>query len=151
MDREQSFSKYLCPNYNQERNNHAYLLFLNAQLSRACDLRFSCLLNLVCERHIKASPDFAVRILGDHQHPLHEDLLRARSYTPTRSRFKTATYRNSVLLVLSQLLVDWNTELGYCLQELSWYVPPSPFQNCVTVQCFTLLGLSKKLKIVLSK
>ncbi len=66
-----------------------------------CGLSFSYLTNIVCECHIRASPDFAARILGDHQHPLQEDLSKARSYTSTRSCFKLvtskiATYRNCV-------------------------------------------------------
>ncbi len=81
-------------------------------------------MSIVCERHIRASSDFAERILGDHQHPLHDDLFNARSYTFTRSRFKlllskTAAYGNSVLPALSRLLVDRNAELNRYLQNLS--------------------------------
>ncbi len=43
-------------------------------ISNACGLSFSHLTNLVCERHIKASSDFAERILADSEHPLHEEL-----------------------------------------------------------------------------
>ncbi len=93
-------------------------------ISNVCDLSFSYLTNLVCERHIKASSDFAERILADSKHPLHEELSKARSHTSTRSRFKllpskTAAYRNSVLPSLSRLLVDRNAELNYFVQELS--------------------------------
>ncbi len=38
-------------------------------ISQVSGLSFRYLTNLLCERHIKASSDFAVRILGDHQHP----------------------------------------------------------------------------------
>ncbi len=91
--------------------------------SQVSGLSFSCLTNLVCERHIRTSSDFAERILGDHQHPLHDDLSKARSRTSTRSRFKllpskTTAYRNSVLPVLSRLLVDRNAELDYYVQNL---------------------------------
>ncbi len=80
--------------------------------------------HLVCERHIKASSDFAERILADSEHPLHEELSKARSHTSTRSRFKqlpskTAAYRNSVLPALSRLLVNRNAELNYYIQEMS--------------------------------
>ncbi len=51
-------------------------------------LSFSYLTNLLSERHIKASSDFAERILGDHHHSLHDELSKARSHTSTRSRFK---------------------------------------------------------------
>ncbi len=84
----------------------------------------SYLTNLAGERHIKASSDFASRILADNQHPLYEELSKTRSHISTRSRFKllpskTAAYRNSVLPALSRLLVDRNAELNYYLQELS--------------------------------
>ncbi len=57
-------------------------------ISQVSCLNFSYLTNLICERHIKASSDFAERILGDHQHPLHDDLSKARSHASTGSRFK---------------------------------------------------------------
>ncbi len=93
-------------------------------ISNVCGLSFSHLTNLVCERHIKASSDFAEQILVDSEHPLHEELSKTRSHTSTRSRFKllpskTAAYRNSVLPALSRLLVDRNAELNYYIQELS--------------------------------
>ncbi len=83
-------------------------------------LSFSYLTNVAYERH----SDFAARILADSEHPLHEELSKARSHTSTRSRFtllpsKTAAYRNSVLPALSRLLVDRNAELNYYIQELS--------------------------------
>ncbi len=92
--------------------------------SNVCGLSFCYLANLVCERHIKASSDFATRILADSEYPLHEELSKARLHTSTRSSFKllpskTASYRNSVLPALSQLLVDRNTELNYYIQERS--------------------------------
>ncbi len=37
-------------------------------ISNVFSLSFSYLTNLVCERHIKASSDFAARILADNQH-----------------------------------------------------------------------------------
>ncbi len=43
-------------------------------ISQVCGLSFSYLANFVCERHTKASSDFAERILEDHQHPLCDDL-----------------------------------------------------------------------------
>ncbi len=87
-------------------------------------LSFSYLTNLVCEHHVKASSDFAEWILADSEHALHEELSNARSHTSTRSRFKqlpskTAAYRNSVLPLLSRLLIDRNAELNYYIQELS--------------------------------
>ncbi len=93
-------------------------------ISNVCGLSFSHLTNLVCERHIKASSAFAERILADSEHPLHEELSKARSHTYTKSSFKllpskTAAYRNSVLPALSRLLVDRNAELNYYLHELS--------------------------------
>ncbi len=86
-------------------------------ISNVCGLSFSCLTNLVCERHIKASPDFAARILADSEHPLHEELSKARSHTSTRSSFKllpskTAAHRNSVLPSLALLLVERNATLN---------------------------------------
>ncbi len=48
---------------------------------------FSYLINYVCERHIKASSDFVVQILGENQHPLYEELSKVRSHTSIRSRF----------------------------------------------------------------
>ncbi len=100
------------------------LLRRSIKLSNVCGLSFSYLTNLVCERHIKASSGFAERILADSEHPLHEELSKARSHTSTRSLFKllpskTAAYWNSVLPSLSRLLVDRNTELNYYIQELS--------------------------------
>ncbi len=85
---------------------------------------FSYLTNLGCERYIKASSDFAARILANSEHPLLEKLLKASSHTSTRSRFKllpskTAAYRNSVLPALSRLLVDHDAELNFNIQELS--------------------------------
>ncbi len=101
-------------------------------ISNVCGLSFSPLTNLVCEHHIKASSDFAERILADSEHPLHEELSKARSHTSTRSRFKllpskTAAYRNSVLPALSRLLVDRNAELNFYL-PLSFLevYPPLP-------------------------
>ncbi len=70
-----------------------------------------CFENLVCERHIKAFPEFKTRIIGDHQYPLHEDLLKARSYTPP---FQAA------ITVLSSYF-------RICI------VVFSPFRNCSTV------------------
>ncbi len=92
-------------------------------ISQVSGLSFSYLTNLLCERHIKASSDFVERILGDHLHPLHDELSKARSHTSTRSRFKllpskTAANRNSVLPALSRLLVDRNAELNHYLQNL---------------------------------
>ncbi len=99
-------------------------------ISNACGLSFSYLTNLVCERHIKASSDFAERILADSEHSLYEELSKARSHTSTRSRFellpsKTAAYRNSVLPALSRLLVNRNAELNYYIQKLSWSISSS--------------------------
>ncbi len=93
-------------------------------ISQVSGLSFSNLTNLLCERHFKSSSDFAVRNFGDHQHPLHNELSKARSHTSTRSRLKllpskTAAYRNSVLPALSRLLVDRNAELNHSLQNLS--------------------------------
>ncbi len=93
-------------------------------ISNVCGLSFSYLTHLVCERHIKASTDFAARILADSKHPLHEELYKTRSQTSTRGRFKllpskTAAYRYSVPPALSRLLVDRNAELNYFIQELS--------------------------------
>ncbi len=93
-------------------------------ISQVSGLHFTYLTNLLCERHIKASSDFAELILGDHQHPLHEELLKARSHASTRSRFKqfpskTGAYRNSVLPALSRLLVDRNAALHHYLHKLS--------------------------------
>ncbi len=42
------------------------------------------LTNLLCKRHFKASSDFAERILGDLQHPLHDKSSKARSHTSTK-------------------------------------------------------------------
>ncbi len=53
------------------------------QWSQVCGLSFSYLTNLTWERHIKATANFAERILGDHQH-----LSKARSPKATGSRFK---------------------------------------------------------------
>ncbi len=93
-------------------------------ISNVLGLSFSYITNLVCERHIKASTNFAARVLADSEHPLHEELSKARSPTSTTSRFKllpskTAAYRNSVLPALSRLLDDCNAELNYYIQELS--------------------------------
>ncbi len=43
-------------------------------ISNVCGLSFSYLTNLVCERHIKASSDFAEWIPADSEHPPHEEL-----------------------------------------------------------------------------
>ncbi len=69
---------------------HGFALFKRSiiLISQVCGLSFSYLTNLVCERHIKASSDFEVRIPGDHQLSLHDDLSKTRSHTSTRSRFK---------------------------------------------------------------
>ncbi len=113
------------------------------QISHVCGLSFSYLTNLACKRHIKASSDFAARILGDHQHLLHDDLSRARSHTSTRSRFKllpskTDVYRNSVLPTLLRILVDKNAELNHYIQKLSWiYTSYSPFPYCSTALAST--------------
>ncbi len=106
------------------KQNFALLRRSIKLISNVYGLSFSYLTNLVCQRHIKASSDFAARILADSEHPLHEELSKARSHTSTRSRFnlfplKTAAYRNSVLPALSRLLVDLNAELNYYIQELS--------------------------------
>ncbi len=103
---------------NFEGYQHLLSIFANLPLPH------SYLTKLVCEHHIKASSDFAARILADSEHPLHEELSNARSHPCTRSRFKllsskTAAYRNSVLPALSRLLVDRNAELNFCIQELS--------------------------------
>ncbi len=87
-------------------------------------MSFSYLTNRVGERHIKASSDFATRIPGDHQHPLHDDISKARLHTLTRSRFellpsKPDAYRNSVLPMLSRLLVNRNVVLNYYMQNMS--------------------------------
>ncbi len=51
-------------------------------ICNVCGLSVSDFTNLVCERHIKASSDFAERILVDSEHPLHEELSKARCHTP---------------------------------------------------------------------
>ncbi len=102
------------------------LLRLSIKLIRnVCGLSFSYLTNLVCERHIKASSDFAAQIPVDSEHPLHEELSKARSHTFIRSRFKTSACRNSVLPALSRLLVNRNSELSCYIQELSWSISSS--------------------------
>ncbi len=50
------------------KHNFALLKRLIKLISHVSGLSFSYLKNLVCERHIKASSDFAERILGGHQH-----------------------------------------------------------------------------------
>ncbi len=47
-------------------------------MSHTCGLSFSYLKKLVCEHHIKAFSDFAARVFGVHQHPLHKDLSKAK-------------------------------------------------------------------------
>ncbi len=112
-------------------------------ISHVCGLGFRYLANLVYERHIKTSSDFAARILWGQQHLLHEELSKARSHTATRSRFKrlpsmTAAYRNSVLPVLSGILVDLNVELKCYIQELPWRTSSSPFPYCITFLASTI-------------
>ncbi len=88
------------------------------QLESTC---FSYLKNLVLERHIMLSYDFAARIHRDHQHPLHEDLSKARSlHNPTRSHFKlspssTTAYRTSVFPALSRFpVITYKSYLNTC-------------------------------------
>ncbi len=73
---------------------HTLLRRLIKLISNVCGLGFNYLTNLVCERHIKASTDLAARVLADSEHPLNEELSKARSHTSTRSRFKLL--RNSL-------------------------------------------------------
>ncbi len=47
-------------------------------ISNVCGLSISYLTNLVCERHIKGSSEFAERILADSEHPQHEELSKAK-------------------------------------------------------------------------
>ncbi len=68
------------------KQNFALLRRSIKLISNVCCLSFSHLTNRVCERHIKASCDFAERILADSEHPLHEELSKTRSHTSTRSR-----------------------------------------------------------------
>ncbi len=87
-------------------------------ISHVCGLSFSYTTNLVRETPIKASSDFAARILGDQQHLPHEDLSKAKS------RFKllpskTDAYRTSTLPALSRVLVDRGAELSNYTQEVS--------------------------------
>ncbi len=56
-------------------------------IGQVSGLSFSCLVNLLCERHIKTSSDFAERILGDHQHTLRDELSKTISHTSTRRCF----------------------------------------------------------------
>ncbi len=70
-----------------ERQPSAQLNQTVTYVCNVCGLSFCHLTNLVCERHIKASSDFAERILADSEHLLHEELSKARSHTSTRSRF----------------------------------------------------------------
>ncbi len=106
------------------KHEFALLKCSSKSISQVSGLRFSYLTNLLCERHVKTFSDFAERILGDHQQPLHDELSKARSHTSTRSRFKLlpskiAAYRSSVLPALLRLLVDRNAELNHYLQNLS--------------------------------
>ncbi len=71
---------------------------------------FSYLTNLLCERHIKASSDFAERALGDHQHPLHDELSKARSHTSTRSCFKLLPSKTAPHLSSLRYHDSWSTE-----------------------------------------
>ncbi len=59
------------------KQDFAFLRHSIKLISNACGLSFSCLTKLVCERHIKASSNFAERILADSEHPLHEELSMA--------------------------------------------------------------------------
>ncbi len=97
----------------------------------------SYLKNRVCERHIKAFSNFAVRVLGDRKHSLHEELSKIRSHTPIGGRCewlpsKAAAYRYSALRTLSRPLVDRHTELNYYIRRPSWCKFSSPFSNCTT-------------------
>ncbi len=42
---------------------------------------FNDLTNLVCERHIKVSSEIAARILANFEHPMHEEISKARLYS----------------------------------------------------------------------
>ncbi len=109
-------------------------------IGNVCGLSFSHLTNLVCERHIKASSDFAEQILVDSEHPLHEELSKTRSHTSTRTRFKllpwkTAAYRNSVLPACHgcwlTTTLNWTTICRIFLEVYS-PLPLTHFHYCTT-------------------
>ncbi len=98
---------------------------------------------IVYGRHIKASSDFAARILADKQHPLYEELSKEKSHTSTKSSFKllpSKTYacRSSFLPAQSRLWVDWNAELNMYIQERSWWLSSSTLvPNFLIAPCFS--------------
>ncbi len=91
------------------KHGFALLMRLIKLISQVSGLSFSYLTNLLCERHIKASSDFAEWILEDHQHPLHDELSKARSHT-TRSCFKLLPSKTAPHLSSLRYHDSWSTE-----------------------------------------
>ncbi len=93
--------------------------------------------------YIKASSDFAARILEDSQHPLYEDLSKARSHIPPRAvsccfprrllRIGTLFYRYCHGCWLTETL-KWTT----IYRRVSWIVSSFPFPNCTTSLAFIM-------------
>ncbi len=79
-----------------------------------CGLRFSFLINLVCELHNKASTDFVVRSLGEAEVSIRSGF--------TLHPSKTVAYQNSVLLGLYRFLVDLNSWMNYYLEDVYPFV-----------------------------
>ncbi len=87
-------------------------------ISQVCGLSFSYLANFVGERHIKASSDFAERILEDHQHPYAMTYQR-QGHTPPPGAFSSCYPRR---LLHIGTLSSWCLHHARLTKMLNWTI-----------------------------
>ena len=80
-------------------------------ISRASGIPLNNLLHVLCNSHVAACESFALKILQDPSHPLHNALSPCISHANTRSKYRLlpsriSLYRNSLIPYLARILVD---------------------------------------------
>ncbi len=93
-------------------------------LSSAAGFSYAFLADLIIQRHFKTVKQFADRILSEVAHPLHSELMAAKSSRTMRRGFhhmscRTSAYQHSVLPFLARYLTCEETEIAKLKADLS--------------------------------
>lgn len=92
-------------------------------ISECSGLSLSVLSEFICKKHVISSTRFAIKILSDSSHPLHDEFLACVSTSKTRNNYKplfcrTTLYRNSCLPYLARILMSPDTIKNDLFQRL---------------------------------